>query len=569
MQSEHLVKNLIYCSTFCVAFCSTSVFPQADVLKTLSEELSHSFDSLQDEEVPPYYLSYEVTSDENAGVSGLFGSIDSVESNSSAILSIDLRVGSYEFDNSRFIAGDGAPSPYGFSGAVVPVEATDALRTVLWFETESKYREAIKRFSRVKSSMKNQVGSTDRSHDFSTAPVVRHSAPSIELRTDLEDWSERIVRYTKPFAQAEHITSNTAFLIGRLVQRWFVNSEGTRIYDVTPSYRLFISASAKADDGMRLPLHKEYYVRELEDLPSDEEVLRDVDTMIETLARWSEAPLIGKYSGPAILSGRVTGLFFHDVIGRKLEAHRQRFDDDARAFKEKLGDQVLPQGISVTFDPTLKRFADQELKRYYKFDSQGVRGQEVVAIEDGVLKSFLMSRTPIEGFPNSNGHGRKALDNSIETGQSNLLVDIEDSYSPEELKRTLIKQLRDEDREFGLYVEDVEAALSFTVSGNPLTFTYLRPKIVYKIDQGGSQQMVRGGEFTDVSLALLNRIEAGDTELEVFDGIYPSQYAATTVSTIAPSVLIGQIEMQKSKWAHADPRILPSPVSLADAPTND
>ena len=356
------------------------------------------------------------------------------------------------------------------------------------------------------------------------------------------------------------------------MQRWFVNSEGTRIYDVTPSYRLFISASAKADDGMRLPLHKEYYVRELEDLPSDEEVLHDVDTMIETLARWRDAPLIGTYSGPAILSGRVTGLFFHDVIGRKLEAHRQRFDDDARAFKEKLGDQVLPQGISVTFDPTLKRFAGQELKRYYKFDSQGVRGQKVVAIEDGVLKRFLLSRTPIEGFPNSNGHGRKALDNSIETGQSNLLVDIEDSYSPEELKRTLIRQLRDEDREFGLFVEDVEATLSFTESGNPLTFTHLRPKIVYKIDRDGRQQLVRGGEFRDVSLALLNRIEAGDVNTQVFDGIYPTQYRATTISAIAPSVLVSQIEIEESEWTHADPRyprILPSPVILADAPTND
>ena len=49
-------------------------------------------------------------------------------------------------------------------------------------------------------------------------------------------------------------------------------------------------------------------------------------------------------------------------------------------------------------------------------------GQPVKAVENGVLSNFLMSRSPIDGFDHSNGHGRRQPGLEVVSRQSNLIV---------------------------------------------------------------------------------------------------------------------------------------------------
>jgi len=59
------------------------------------------------------------------------------------------------------------------------------------------------------------------------------------------------------------------------------------------------------------------------------------------------------------------------------------------------------------FDPTRRKMGAVDLNGWYDYDDEGVKGQRVTVVDKGVLKTFLMSRSPIRGFDHSNGHGRR------------------------------------------------------------------------------------------------------------------------------------------------------------------
>ncbi len=111
------------------------------------------------------------------------------------------------------------------------------------------------------------------------------------------------------------------------------------------------------------------------------------------------------YTGPAILSGESSGVFFHEIFGHRVEGHRQKDPNSSQTFKSFLGKKILPDFIDVVFDPTLKTLAGQDIVGYFKYDDEGVQARKVIAVEGGIFKNFLMSRSPVENFPTSNGHG--------------------------------------------------------------------------------------------------------------------------------------------------------------------
>ena len=123
------------------------------------------------------------------------------------------------------------------------------------------------------------------------------------------------------------------------------------------SCRLFIEAVTKANDGMKLPLYSSYFATSPDGLPDEQVLLADVRRMIDLLGRLRQAPLVDPYSGPAILSGRAAGVFFHEIFGHRVEANRQRNADDGQTFASRVNQPVLPAFLSVVFDPTLQRLA--------------------------------------------------------------------------------------------------------------------------------------------------------------------------------------------------------------------
>ncbi|MCY4142740.1 MAG: TldD/PmbA family protein [Gammaproteobacteria bacterium] len=526
-----------------------------DVLDVMLDELSRSFDVLQDEDEPPYFLSYEITQDKIRSVSGSYGEIGGIVDRSFRELDIDLRVGSSELDNTHFGGRGGATS--------ISIESPEAIRNTLWYATNREYRIAIAQLSDVRSAMQSRVEEIDQSGDFSPAPREEYRTDVIELEAALSVLQEKVRLYGAPFKRAEHIIFNRVTVSGDVETRWFVNSEGTKIRVSQPFYRVTIEASSKADDGMVLSRQLSHISTSLDGLPDDESILNEAETLIEELAEMRDAPIVEPYAGPAILSGRATGVFFHEILGHRLEGHRQKAEHEGQTFKSKLGEYVLPENFSVVFDPNVRKFGTIDLAGSYDFDNQGVRAQRVTVVRDGILEGFLTSRLPMEGFPISNGHGRKNQGRPVVARQSNMFVEVENPYSPEQLKAMLIERVLEQGKEFGLYFEDIRGGFTVTQRTMPNAFN-VTPVVVYRIFTDGHQEMVRGVDLIGTPLTTFSRVEAGASDFEVFNGVCGAESGLVPVAAVAPSILVSQIEVQKKASSRSIPPILPNPVDAQE-----
>jgi predicted Zn-dependent protease len=280
--------------------------------------------------------------------------------------------------------------------------------------------------------------------------------------------------------------------------------------------------------------------------------------MIRDLEALRVAPITDPYTGPAILSGRASGVFFHEIFGHRVEGHRQKLANESQTFKKKINELVLPKDFSVSFDPTARRLGNTDLAGYYRYDNQGVEARRVKVVENGVLKTFLMSRTPIDGIPQSNGHGRAQVGLSPVARQSNLIVEVAPSSVKPDLKKALVDEVKKQGLPFGLYFEDIQGGFTFTGRTIPNAFNVL-PLVVYRIYADGREELVRGVDLIGTPLTTFSKIVAADTKIEVFNGICGAESGGVPVSASSPGILVSQIEVQKKQKSQDRQPILPAP----------
>jgi len=280
--------------------------------------------------------------------------------------------------------------------------------------------------------------------------------------------------------------------------------------------------------------------------------------MVETLLALVKAPVADPYTGPAILSGRSGAVFFHEIFGHRIEGQRQKNEDEAQTFKKKVNQSVLPEFLSVYSDPTVKTLAGTDLVGYYPYDDEGVKARRVTVVDKGILRNFLMSRTPIEGFDRSNGHGRRQQGFHVVARQSNLIVESTKQVSHTELKRLLIEQVKAADKPYGLFFDDIEGGFTFTQRMLPNAFNVL-PTIVYRIYPDGKEELVRGVDLIGTPLIAFSKIVAADDQTAVFNGVCGAESGWVPVSATSPGLLISQIEVQRKEKSQERLPFLPSP----------
>ena len=530
------------------------------VLDAMSQELQRSVDTLSKQPTPLYFLSYEITETLRVSLGASFGHFSGSSQGRRRLADIDLRVGSYDLDNTHTIRGRFGRSAMRFDlrGVEVPVDDVQALRSILWRQTDKRYKEAVERLAKVKADVKIKVEEEDQAGDFTAEKPEQLVEESISMAVDQALWKEKLERYTAPFSRFGHIYSASARLSANVETRWYVNSEGTRIRTSQPYYRLFISALTKAEDGMELPRYESFFSFTPEGLPEDDSILKVVEEMVQDLEALRVAPVVDPYTGPAILSGRASAVFFHEILGHRVEGHRQKEEDDAQTFKKMVNRKVLPEIFSVVFDPTVRRIESMDLVGSYRFDNQGVKAQRVPVIENGILKNFLMSRTPVEGFSRSNGHGRKQAGLSPVARQSNLFVEVSKPRSSQELEGLLIDLVKKAGKSFGLFFEDVQGGFTSTGRSRPNAFNVL-PVMVYRIHSDGRKELVRGVDLIGTPLTTFSKITAADNRLGAFNGICGAESGGVPVAGVSPAVLVSQIEVQKKMKSQERAPILPAP----------
>jgi predicted Zn-dependent protease len=338
-----------------------------------------------------------------------------------------------------------------------------------------------------------------------------------------------------------------------------VTSEGTAIITPSASTRLVMEAQTRADDGMDLLRVETFQAPSAKELPDEKELTAKAEKMAVDLDALRKAPVAEPYAGPALLSGRAAAVFFHEVLGHRLEGHRQRDEDEGQTFTKKVGQEVLPKFLSIVDDPTKREMAGMKLAGTYEFDNEGVPAQRVELITDGVLKSFLTSRMPIKGFDHSNGHGRDQPGLMPTGRQGNLIVSSSQTVPEKEMRQKLIDEIKKQNKPYGLYFDDIQGGFTLTTRSLPQAFQVL-PVVVYKVfPDGRPDELVRGVDIVGTPLAALTRIVTTSDEQHVFNGVCGAESGSVPVSAVAPAMLFSEMEVQKRAHEHDRPPILPPP----------
>lgn len=540
-----------------VAYAGQPSGPYPVVLSAEKAELERSMEQLKNQDVPPYFLSYEIVETRSATVIGSFGALSHSAENRHRLLRVNLRVGDYALDNTRR-AGAGALADR-YSAIAIPIEDDPAaIRSILWYQTDRRYKQAVEELATARTVSQVNVAREDKSADFSAAPAVQSVAAIAPFSVDRKVWEDKVRRYTAPFQRFGDLYEATAIFSANQDTRWLVSSDGSGIQSSQTTYRLQITAFSKADDGMELPRYESFFALTPEGLPNDAAVLKAVNAMIADLQALRKAPIVDPYTGPAILSGRAAAVFFHEVFGHRIEGHRQKSENEGQTFKKMVGQSVLPDTLSVVFDPTLRRYGGVDLAGSYDYDDEGVTARRVPVVSDGVMRNFLMSRTPIDGFPASNGHGRAQPGFSPVARQSNLIVLNSHPVTHDRLRAMLVEQIKKQDKPFGLLFDDIAGGFTITGRTIPNAFNVL-PIMVYRVYPDGREELVRGVDLIGTPLTVFSKILAADDETAVFNGICGAESGSIPVSASAPAMLVSQIEVQKKSKSQERAPILPAP----------
>jgi predicted Zn-dependent protease len=250
---------------------------------------------------------------------------------------------------------------------------------------------------------------------------------------------------------------------------------------------------------------------------------------------------------------------FHEAVGHRLEGERQIDDTDGQTFKGRVGEKIIPPFLSINDDPTVKDFNGTDLLGYYPFDDQGVPGKNVLLVEDGILRNFLLSRTPVDGFNKSNGHGRASYGRAPMARMSNLIIKSDKVYTREELKSLLLKEVKHQNKPFGLVIKRMMGGETNTSSYNFQAFK-ATPLVIYKVNPDtGKETPVRGVEIVGTPLVSINKIIATTKDYGVFNGFCGAESGYIPVSAVAPSVLVSEIELQRISDPKEKPPLLPPP----------
>jgi len=515
--------------------------------------------TLKAQDPPAYYLGYTITDTQRADVSGSNGALLNSAEARNRWLEVSVRTGSYETDDTHKV-GERTQTAAG-PGVSVPLDDDPAvIRRAVWLETDSEYRAAAEALIKIKTGREVKVDSAEnRAPDFSHEQPHAFIGEPVHFSLDRKPWEEKVRAYTRTFRESAAIINSIVTFTAQAQNVFQVTSEGTQLQFGQIRYRLELFIQGKAPDGMDIDRYYNFDWVNPADAPDDKAVAAAQATMRKELEGLVVAPINEPSVGPALLTGRAAAVFFHEVFGHRAEGHRQKDAAEGQTFAKMVGAPILPSFLSIVDDTTMKKLGSEDLLGYYQFDDEGVPAQRVTLVDHGVLKDFEMSRSPLVGFPTSNGHGRRQLGATPVSRQGNLIVESSKTMTNAQLRVKLIELIKAQGKPFGLLIDDIAGGFTFTGRGQPQAFQVL-PLVVYKVfADGRPDELVRGVDIVGTPLAALTKIVAtGDTP-EVFNGYCGAESGSVPVSAASPAILTSELEVQKKESSTDRPPILPPP----------
>jgi TldD protein len=529
------------------------------LLDILNDELQRNFSVLKEKgDPPPYYMDYTVTDEESQSLAASLGAIDSRDKEHLRFLDITVRVGTPQVDNYHLINGQKGRFTH---GEVIPLDdVPDAIRRRVWLETDHTYKLAARHLIEIKSNQEVKVKDADSSADFSSEPPSVYQEPPPPISVIDDQWAERARKWSAEVADFPDVLYSNVSLSTERLSKYMVSTEGTHILHGRNFVSLSIVARGKATDGMDLVAMEDYQAADLAHLPKPADIEAAAKRVGQNLKDLAQAPAVEPFVGPAILSGRAAAVFFHEIFGHRIEGHRQKSEAEGQTFTKSVGTSVLPSFLSVVFDPTKRTLDGVDLNGYYTYDDEGVKARPVTVVENGILKTFLMSRSPIDGVDHSNGHGRRQPGLEVVSRQSNLIVESKNQVSEKALRDMLIAEIKRQNKPYGLYFDEITGGYTTTQRRGLQAFTVI-PLMVYRVfADGRPDELVRGVDIVGTPLASFAKILATSDKPQVFNGYCGAESGQVPVSASSPAILVSEIEIQKKQHSQDRPPFLGRPI---------
>ena len=568
-----LAAGLAASAVWLISQSTTLSIPADEILlKAMNDELARSKQlAIVAGGDAPYFFSYMLTDAETLRISASMGAVVSVSRNRFRSPSTEVRVGSYDFDNTGHVFS-GIYSGSRYDGNWPLDDDYANFRSELWLSTDRAFKAAVESMARKRASMNNANASAESLPDFSKVAPVVSIGKVVRPKVDDPEWTARTSRLAAIFNGTKEVLSSAVEL--QLIQgpTTLMNSEGTAVRYNDDMYWVYAKAEGQAPDGMLLHDAASIQSLELDKFPNEAEMRKSLAEVGENVRALVHAPMGESYSGPVLLEPRAAAQLMAQLVGDNLRVPRRPMSDPGRnvpfapsELENRLNARVLPDSFDVTDDPTQSTFNGKPLAGFYPFDIEGVPPRPVNVIEKGVLKSFLTTRQPIKGFPVSNGHAR--LPGSYGTFAAaigNLFVKSSETTPLADLKKRLIEMTTSRGKPYAMLVRKLDypysasgtelqsLAQASAQSGGSSARPVSPPILIYRVYPDGREELVRGMRFRGLTTRTLRDILAASSETAQFDFVNVAAPLAilgaggylAPASVVSPGLLFEELEFE-------------------------
>jgi TldD protein len=335
------------------------------ILAAMWAELQRSREGLRVPGSPrPYHLAYALRRRRELLLEAAYGSLLRRRNREQGTLSVDVRVGSHEFDNVLDGGLDGDAHERESAEWMIAPDDLDpmALRCALWKLTQIRFDEALEdyydhRKALVSEFLRDEVQSFTREHP------VRHIEELDQSELPIERWAAELVELSRVFLQHADIHDPALTIRGERLHRWLVDSDGTQVRTSELWLEFEVRGWILTEDGVYVEASRRCPGRSVAELPDAAGMRAQLEQVLAELRELRDADSPGSFIGPALLSGQAASTVFHEALGHRLEGNRLVARGETRTFAQMLGERVLPVGLDVYDDPTIERAAGRSTTR--------------------------------------------------------------------------------------------------------------------------------------------------------------------------------------------------------------
>jgi TldD protein len=574
----------------------TSKAVTTEVIDAIAEEMNRASQNMTIPGAPtPYLIQYKITEVEVNDVVASLGSVTDRKDRHFVQLQSWVRVGDYQNDNSNFYVRQGEFD--GSAAISLPVEADPrTARRATWLATDQAFKEAVQQLLAKREARRTGTSAPTGIASYSKhAPQVSEEPVRVPRLENVDELAARAQKLSAVFRDAPHIRDSRVAFTSFLERRWYLNTEGGNATDTRRVSGVIIAATAQSSDGQELSLYFSRYGHTAADLPGDEALLKEAETLITTLAELRTAPLSENYTGPVLFEGRAAGEMVRHTLAQHLGGtplpeglppdQAKRFGG---ALTDRIGFRVLSPVISVIDDPTATHAGKQALIGGYRFDDEGVRAQRVEVVDKGQLETLLMSRTPNKDIAASNGHARREAPGGAYHGSAtNVFIESRGGDSRASLRRKLLAEAKKQGLDYAILVRGFDDA-AITAGPELATREILRmletadrdepppATLAYRVYPNGKEELIRGVQLQPVSMRAWRDLVALGRDDNVYnylasgqehvlhqvigaqEGFVPSSGVESAVVT--PDLLFQELDVGRSTIVRPEPMV-PPPVA--------